>query len=826
MYAALRAVAAVAAGLLAMSQTAAAHSVQRNPIKYVTRVEDAEIRTPSRRVHAFSRFELSFTLHDGRQPVRLSLAPNHDIIADGAVIRQHHADGSVTVEQINRHDHRIYMGDAFVQRPGHDEWINAGWARVNVHHDGDHPVFEGAFRLDGDHHHVQTSANYLSTMVDGDPPIQREHREYMVVWRDSDITADAGGPAELRRDLGGREASCTSDSLDFNADEQHPVYRGLDVRDEADQLRSVNPARLFARQIDGQTPGNGAGVNLANTIGNPAGCPNTKKVALVGIATDCTYTARFPSKANVTSNIIAQVNSASQLYENTFNISLGIANLTIEDANCPANPANSPNPWNLGCDSGVDITGRLNIFSKWRGQFSDNNAYWTLLSTCNTGAAVGLAWLGQACVQGAQTSRQNANETIAAANVVVRTPQEWQVFAHETGHTFGAVHDCTASSCGDGQATRQQCCPLAAGSCDAGGRFIMNPSTGQGITQFSPCSIGNICSAMGRNSVKTQCLTDNKNVVTITGSQCGNGIVEPGEDCDCGGTAGCGDNPCCNPTTCKFTQGSVCDFANEECCSRQCRMASSGTVCRPSSGSCDPAETCSGTSATCPANVNAPDGQACGAQGQGLTCASGQCTSRDLQCKTLMGSLTTSNDTYACGTQGCQLSCQSPEFGALTCFTMQQNFLDGTSCEGGGKCRNGACQGANFASEVGEWINNNKHIVIPVACVVGGLILLAVISCCWTSFKRRRHRNRAPKPPPPGWDAFGGYAGGWVGPRPPGATRNRSRSRNQRHGGHGHGHVRGQRGPAPAMGEMPPPYLAGSPQQGWRPGRTMSARYA
>ena len=66
---ALRAVAAVAAGLL-VSQTAA-HSVQREPLNYITRVEDALVHTPSHRVHAFSRFELSFTLHDGRQKIRL-----------------------------------------------------------------------------------------------------------------------------------------------------------------------------------------------------------------------------------------------------------------------------------------------------------------------------------------------------------------------------------------------------------------------------------------------------------------------------------------------------------------------------------------------------------------------------------------------------------------------------------------------------------------------------------------------------------------------------------------------------------------------------------
>ena len=212
----------------------------------------------------------------------------------------------------------------------------------------------------------------------------------------------------------------------------------------------------------------------------------------------------------------------------------------------------------------------------------------------------------------------------------------------------------------------------------------MNPTSGRGITQFSPCTVGNICSAMGRSNIQTSCLSDNRGVVTISGSQCGNGIVEEGEQCDCGGEQGCGNNKCCDPKTCKFKDTAVCDDSNEDCC-RNCQFASSNTPCRPSTGQCDPEETCTGSSPVCPQDNRAPDGQACGS---GLACASGQCTSRDLQCKTLMGSLIGSNDTYACDKSSCTLSCSSPSFPPNTCSAMQQNFLDGTPCGGGGRCNN------------------------------------------------------------------------------------------------------------------------------------------
>ena len=212
----------------------------------------------------------------------------------------------------------------------------------------------------------------------------------------------------------------------------------------------------------------------------------------------------------------------------------------------------------------------------------------------------------------------------------------------------------------------------------------MNPSTARGITQFSPCSIGNICSAMGRNSVKTFCFSNNRGVTTISGRQCGNGIVEEGEDCDCGGAESCGNNSCCDAKTCKFKNNAVCDDSNEDCC-RNCQFAAANTVCRASTGVCDPAEKCSGSSPYCPSDTTAPNGQDCG---NGLKCASGQCTSRDLQCKTVMGSYTRGNVTYACDSMSCSLSCASPEFGTGVCYGLQQNFLDGTNCGGGGTCQN------------------------------------------------------------------------------------------------------------------------------------------
>lgn len=806
-------------GLLLSPQSASAHSRQRNPLGHVGQIDNPVFLTPANKVHAFSSFQLLFHLSDTAQKVRFALEPNHDVVADGATITYLAQDGSVQrTEPIDRLEHRVFKGTAFVQLPGDTEWTNAGWARIHVHRDGPQPLFEGAFQLYGDHHHVQTTENYEKTRLRNDPDIELRSSEYMVVWRDSDLIPDSyleHGVDELKRALAER-TSCTAGSLVFNRDENHPVYRGIDQVDRRSLWASMTPNRLFGRQssIDGTTGGNSAGVNLTAAIGSTTGCPTSRKVALIGVATDCTYTADFANETAARTNIINQVNTASQLYESTFNISLGIQNLTISPSSCPET-ASTEAPWNVECSSDVTITDRLNLFSKWRGQHNDTNAYWTLMSTCNTDAAVGLAWLGQLCMSGSSTE---SNETVAAANVVVRTSSsEWQVFAHESGHTFGAVHDCTSSTCADGTVTKQQCCPLSASTCNANAGFLMNPSTASGITSFSQCTIGNICSALGRQSVQSTCLTNNKDVVTITGSQCGNGIVESGEECDCGGEEGCADNSCCDATTCKFTTNSVCDPSNEDCCTSQCQFANNGTVCRDSTGVCDPEETCSGTSSTCPTDENNPDGTSCGS---GLQCASGQCTSRDQQCQSIMGSLTTNNDTQACDSSGCQVSCQSPEFGNNVCYKLNQNFLDGTTCQGGGKCSNGNCEGTNTGDEIKTWISDNKDIVIPVACVVGALILFGIIGCIWSTIQRRRRQRRRaaraatgrPKRPSP--------TSSYENPTVPPAARMYPSDRSHRPDGRSR-RSRGHRSRTHMPPSGPPPAYS---EVGWQP--NMTARYA
>ncbi|XP_076233751.1 disintegrin and metalloproteinase domain-containing protein meltrin [Calliopsis andreniformis] len=191
--------------------------------------------------------------------------------------------------------------------------------------------------------------------------------------------------------------------------------------------------------------------------------------------------------------------------------------------------------------------------------------------------------------------------------------------AHEMGHNFGMEHDSADCECPE-----EKC--------------IMASSSGSsGPTHWSTCSLEHLALAFEHGM--DYCLR-NKPQKLFDSPICGNGFVEPGEQCDCGLKENC-DNPCCNVTTCMLHSNASC--ATGKCCDlKTCRPKTAGTECRSAEHECDLPEYCTGQSEYCPVDVFKMDGESC-SMGKAF-CYQGSCRTHNDQCKLLWGPTGTSSD--------------------------------------------------------------------------------------------------------------------------------------------------------------------------------------
>ncbi|KAI8086601.1 Metallo-peptidase family M12-domain-containing protein, partial [Halteromyces radiatus] len=630
-------------------------------------------------------FVLQFEVYD--QSFILQLTPNADLFHPVATETILHPDGTETIQAITPEQFRIFKGHVIpfdqpidkIHSPNIDHW-----ARITIRHDIQHdypyPLFEGAFSYQGDIYHIKTNNNYHLYKRNDDPYLP-EHWP-MVIYRDSDIHDDD---------------SPSSSSLS-------PIMLSSNI--PFDNYLSQTSSSLSSRKLHGNHSRHG---NWSSYFYNDViqGCPNSRKIAFMGAAADCSYVKSYGGIRLAKIQMVTDWNVASAVYERTFNVSLGLIYMQMSTSQCPQQPSQQMN-WNQDCSNYYTINNRLSDFSFWRGQRGDDQAsLWHLMTKCATGVKVGIAWLSQLCeYQASQQIEDNGlYDWVSGTGVSSITREEWKVVAHEIGHGFGAIHDCAAQSCSCQNGCA--CCPLSPTKCSAGETYLMNPTSNVSTNDFSPCSITDICSSFPNIGY---CLKSPGDINNSTFSMCGNGILEPGEQCDPGRT----DSPCCFAKNCTLKAGAICD----QCC-LNCAIAPKDTVCRPAASECDTEEVCTGLTSQCPPDVYDADGTSC--SNGTMQCASGVCTSRDEQCTARGLRL---NITQQCPFQedSCSISCADP-LDSQNCLVLSGMFLDGTECGLAGFCRSGKCVGSGFSNTVRAWVEKNKNIAIPVF-IFGGLFLL------------------------------------------------------------------------------------------------------
>ncbi|XP_067433350.1 zinc metalloproteinase-disintegrin-like MTP4 isoform X1 [Thunnus thynnus] len=243
--------------------------------------------------------------------------------------------------------------------------------------------------------------------------------------------------------------------------------------------------------------------------------------------------------------------------------------------------------------------------------------------------------------------------------------------AHEMGHNFGLSHDSAGCMCG----------PLySSGNCVMADKLRIGSLAFPEL--FSDCSVGQLAEFLER--ARPGCLlkpTSNTKIIAV-GPLCGNAMLDPGEECDCGTVEECR-NPCCDASTCRLTEGSQC--AHGQCCDN-CQFKQTGSVCRKSASDCDLPEYCTGVSGYCPEDSFEMNGKPCYDQEQGY-CYNGQCPTHQQHCWRLFGPGTRVGadmcfDLNRRGEEGA--NCGSSKYGYTKCT--QQNLKCGSIfCEGGGE---------------------------------------------------------------------------------------------------------------------------------------------
>nr|XP_038028553.1 disintegrin and metalloproteinase domain-containing protein 9-like [Anas platyrhynchos] len=283
----------------------------------------------------------------------------------------------------------------------------------------------------------------------------------------------------------------------------------------------------------------------------------------------------------------------------------------------------------------------------------------------------GFAWKGMMC-------QPNSVGVVSFSGQ--DTISDVMTLAHEIGHSLGFDHD-------DARQFYDQFC-----NCNCTHRGCIMRSSPGSCLAFSNCTMREYYDEVIKKN--KPCLFNIPSLKPFLFELCGNGVLEKGEECDCGSD----------------------------------EFQPAGKICREYRSTCDLPEFCNGSSATCPEDVFKQDGTPCGDNDR---CYEGQCHSHEAQCKALFGKGTSSAEECSVPTLN---ECQVRQDGETVVQTTVNNELcwglefhlpldtpdegsvkDGTSCGRNKICINRTCVSAAFLNSDctekqcnGKGVCNNK----------------------------------------------------------------------------------------------------------------------